>query len=107
MFPGRLHASGQGTHLRRLRHTGRLARDYKPKPVVYLAAAGAFDLEPGETMMVAAHTSDLAAAAAAGLRTAFIARPDEYGPGMGETTAGTTVDVSCASLLELAAALEA
>lgn len=84
-----------------------LARDYKPKPVVYLAAAGAFDLTPGETMMVAAHTSDLAAAAAAGLRTTFIARPDEYGPGKGETAAGTTVEVSCASLLELAAALEA
>jgi 2-haloacid dehalogenase len=84
-----------------------LARDYKPKAVVYLAAAGAFDLDPDETMMVAAHSSDLAAAAAAGLRTAFIARPDEYGPDTGETVAGTAVDVSCASLIELAAALEA
>ncbi|MDD2874800.1 MAG: HAD hydrolase-like protein, partial [Azoarcus sp.] len=84
-----------------------LARDYKPKAVVYLAAASAFDLDPGETMMVAAHSSDLAAAAEAGLRTAFIARPDEYGPGKGETVAGTAVDVSCASLIELAAALEA
>jgi len=84
-----------------------LARDYKPKAVVYLTAASAFDLDPGETMMVAAHSSDLAAAAEAGLRTAFIARPDEYGPGKGETVAGTAVDVSCASLIELAAALEA
>jgi 2-haloacid dehalogenase len=54
-----------------------IARDYKPKPIVYLAAAEAFDCAPGETMMVAAHSPDLAAAAAAGLRTAFIARPDE------------------------------
>ena len=31
-------------------------------------------------MLVAAHNGDLAAAAAAGLRTAFVARPTEYGP---------------------------
>nr|HQU89692.1 haloacid dehalogenase type II [Denitromonas sp.] len=41
-----------------------VARDYKPKPAVYLAAADAFDLRPDEVMMVAAHSSDLAAAAA-------------------------------------------
>jgi len=34
-----------------------VARDYKPKPVVYLAAAAAFDLEPAQTMMVAAHAA--------------------------------------------------
>ena len=43
------------------------AGDYKPKPRVYLAAAEAFDLAPQECMMVAAHSSDLAAAAALGL----------------------------------------
>ena len=53
-------------------------------------------------MMVAAHTSDLAAAAGAGLRTAFVARPDEYGPGTGEGHAGHPVDVSASSLPELA-----
>ena len=31
-------------------------------------------------MLVAAHNGDLAAAAACGLRTAFVARPSEYGP---------------------------
>ncbi len=82
-----------------------LARDYKPKPAVYLAAAAAFDCAPAETMMVAAHSSDLAAAAASGLRTGFIARPDENGPGKGETTAGVPVDVSAGSLIELADAL--
>src|SRR5205814_4714119 len=79
-----------------------VARDYKPKPVVYLAAAAAFDCEPRETMMVAAHSSDLAAAAASGLRTAFIARPDEYGEGKGESRASVPVDVSAESLVALA-----
>jgi 2-haloacid dehalogenase len=79
-----------------------IARDYKPKPAVYLAAAAAFDCEPHETMMVAAHSSDLAAAAATGLRTAFIARPDEYGEGKGERRASVPVDLSAASLTALA-----
>ena len=78
------------------------ARDYKPKPVVYLSAADAFDCTPAQTMMVAAHSSDLAAAAAAGLRTAFIARPDEHGPGTGETVASTKVDLSANGLTHLA-----
>ena len=79
-----------------------VARDYKPKPVVYLSAAAAFDCAPEETMMVAAHSSDLAAAAALGLRTAFIARPDENGPGKGESRASVPVDVSVESLIALA-----
>lgn len=83
-----------------------LARDYKPKPVVYLSAADAFDLAPHEVMMVAAHSSDLEAAAAAGLRTAFVARPDEHGPGLGEARAAVAVDLSVASVIELAGRLE-
>lgn len=79
-----------------------LARDYKPKPAVYLAAAEAFDLQPAETLMVAAHSADLEAAAAAGLRTAFVARPDEYGGGKGEVEPAVPVDVSVSSLIELA-----
>lgn len=79
-----------------------LARDYKPAPAVYQAAASAFDLAPGQVMMVAAHSDDLAAAARAGLRTAFIARPDEHGPGRGESQPACAVDVSAASLLDLA-----
>jgi 2-haloacid dehalogenase len=78
------------------------ARDYKPKPQVYLASAAAFDCAPHEAMMVAAHSSDLAAAAAAGLRTAFVARPDEHGPGRGESRAATPVDLEVRSLEELA-----
>lgn len=78
-----------------------LARDYKPKPVVYLASAEAFDCAPDEAMMVAAHSYDLQSAAACGLRTAFIARPNER-PGKSEAKATVPVDVSAASLVELA-----
>lgn len=79
-----------------------LARDYKPKPVVYLSAVSAFDLRPDEVLMVAAHSSDLAAAAQAGLRTAFIARPDERGPGLGESVPTVPVDLQAADLGALA-----
>lgn len=78
------------------------ARDYKPKPEVYRASAAAFDCAPGQAMMVAAHSSDLAAAAAAGLRTAFIARPDEHGPGRGESKPQGPVDVAATDLQDLA-----
>ena len=69
-----------------------IAGDYKPKPRVYLAAAAAFDLAPQACMMVAAHSSDLAAAAALGLRTAHVARPNEHGPGRGEAAPTVAVD---------------
>jgi 2-haloacid dehalogenase len=78
------------------------ARDYKPKLEVYRAAADAFDCAPNEVLMVAAHSSDLEAAARAGLRTAHIARPDEHGPGRGETAPSVPVDVSAADLGALA-----
>lgn len=82
-----------------------VARDYKPKPIVYLAAADAFDVAPDETLMVAAHSSDLAAAADAGLRTAFLSRPDEFAHGSGERTPATPVDVVATSVTDLAAQL--
>jgi 2-haloacid dehalogenase len=82
-----------------------VARAYKPMPVVYQHAASAFDLEPQQTLMVAAHSSDLAAAAAAGLKTAFVARPDEMGAGLGEASPDTPVDFSVKSISELAGIL--
>ncbi len=57
-----------------------VARAYKPTAQAYLGTAAALNLEPHEVMLVAAHNSDLAAAAKTGFRTAFVARPDEYGP---------------------------
>jgi 2-haloacid dehalogenase len=79
-----------------------IAGDYKPKPRVYLAAAEALDLAPAACMMVAAHTSDLSHAAACGLRTAHVARPNEKGPGRGEAAPSAPVDIAVASLMELA-----
>lgn len=81
------------------------ARDYKPKPGVYLAAAEAFDLAPRACMMVAAHSSDLKAAAALGFATAHVARPDEKGPARGEASPTVAVDVAAKDLGDLAAQL--
>jgi 2-haloacid dehalogenase len=82
-----------------------IAGDYKPKPRVYLAAAEAFDLPPGQCMMVAAHTKDLMAAAALGLRTGHLARPNEHGPGRGEAAPGAAMDFAANSLEDLAGQL--
>lgn len=79
-----------------------IAGDYKPKPRVYESACAAFDLPPEQCMMVAAHSSDLSAAAACGLRTAHVARPDEYGPGAGEPRPTVPVDVAASDFLDLA-----
>jgi 2-haloacid dehalogenase len=79
-----------------------IAGDYKPKPRIYLAAAEALDLPPAACMMVAAHTNDLGHAAACGLRTAHVARPNEKGPGRGEAAPAGPVDLAVGSVMELA-----
>ena len=79
-----------------------IAGDYKPKPQVYLRAAEAFDCAHAECVMVAAHSGDLAAAAATGLKTAHVARPNEHGPGKGETKPTVPVDIAVSSFTELA-----
>ena len=79
-----------------------IAGDFKPKPRVYLSACEAFDLPPGDCMMVAAHSGDLSHAAKCGLRTGHIARPNEHGPGKGETRPSVPVDVAVTSFTELA-----
>lgn len=57
-----------------------IAGDYKPQPDVYRKSAKALNLKESECMLVAAHNDDLTAAAAVGYKTAFVMRPDEYGP---------------------------
>jgi 2-haloacid dehalogenase len=84
-----------------------IAHDFKPKPRVYLAACEAFDLSPGDCMMVAAHSNDLSHAAKSGLRTAHIARLNEHGPGKGEVAPKVPVDYAASSLEDLAAKLGA
>jgi 2-haloacid dehalogenase len=58
-------------------------------------------------MLVAAHSSDLAAATALGLRAAHLARPNEHGPGKGEGHPSVPVDYAVNSLEELAQKLGA
>lgn len=54
-------------------------RAYKPDPATYLGVARVFDVPPQQVMLVAAHHSDLAAARACGLQTAYVERPLEFG----------------------------
>jgi 2-haloacid dehalogenase len=58
-----------------------VAQAYKPMPEAYLRTADVLGMRPAELCMVAAHNTDLAAARACGLRTAFVPRPREHGPG--------------------------
>jgi 2-haloacid dehalogenase len=57
-----------------------LAGTYKPDPRVYRLVPGYFDVPPEKVLMVACHPDDLEGAAQAGLRTAYIPRPLEWGP---------------------------
>jgi 2-haloacid dehalogenase len=81
-----------------------LAHVYKPAPEVYLTAARLLGVHPAEVMLVAAHPLDLQAARRAGLRTAFVDRPLEYGPGSTVRT-DPDADESVSDLHDLAARL--
>jgi 2-haloacid dehalogenase len=81
-----------------------IARDFKPKPRVYLASVEALNLTPGEVMMVAAHSDDLRSAASNGLRTAHVARPQEN-PGVSETGPRVAVDIAARDMQDLATKL--
>lgn len=54
---------------------------YKTRPEAYLTAAKWLQLDPSEILMVACHNFDLDAALGCGYKTAFVKRPDEWGPG--------------------------
>lgn len=53
---------------------------YKPHAEAYETACRWLDLPPSQVLMVACHNFDLNAAMAVGMRTAFVRRPDEWGP---------------------------
>ena len=82
-----------------------IARDFKPKPAVYLMTAAALNLQANEVMMVAAHTDDLRQAASNGLRTGHVARPGERGPGTGESAPQVPVDFAAKNMEDLASQL--
>ena len=81
-----------------------VARAYKPTPEAYLRSAEALGLRPEQCLMVAAHPADLAAAARCGLRTAYVPRPLELGPGRpgSQPEPGQTFDVVAGDFVELA-----
>jgi 2-haloacid dehalogenase len=83
------------------------ARAYKPMPDAYLNSCSQLGLAPSNVLMVAAHNQDLKAAKAQGLRTAFVARPKEHGPGQTSDLAPdmTSVDLPAKDFVELAARL--
>ncbi len=60
--------------------TAELAKSYKPAPAVYQLAVDFLGYRPDQILMVACHKYDLRAARAFGMRTAFVARPLEFGP---------------------------
>jgi 2-haloacid dehalogenase len=81
-----------------------LFRRYKPDPQTYRGAVDLLATAPERVLMVAAHNGDLHAAAQhAGMRTAFVARPTEYGPRqVKDTVAEPGIDIAAGSLTELA-----
>jgi 2-haloacid dehalogenase len=76
---------------------------YKPDREAYVGCAQILDVAPDELMLVAAHPSDLRAARDAGLRTAYVERPMEYGPGRDRVMIEPDeFDVTATDLLDLA-----
>jgi 2-haloacid dehalogenase len=78
-----------------------LAHAYKPAPEAYRTAARLLGVEADELMLVAAHPWDLEGAREAGLRTAFVDRPLEYGP-RSAAREDPAADQSAGDLVELA-----
>ena len=82
-------------------------QSYKPHPDTYTRSAAIMGLEPADCMMVAAHPGDLEAAAALGFATAYVHRPDEFGPDRTvDEPAPNTFDYQTHSMDELATALD-
>ncbi len=82
-----------------------LVRAYKPDPRTYRMAVELLGLHSHEVMMVAAHPEDLQAAAAQGLRTAYVPRPLEHGPAQSPASRSTTeasFDVVATDFMDLA-----
>lgn len=85
-----------------------MARRYKPDPEVYAMAVEYFSARPDEVLMVAAHRDDLFAARKAGLRTAYVPRPAEWGSGKhADVQPDERLQVWATDFLDLAAKLGA
>jgi 2-haloacid dehalogenase len=83
-----------------------ISRAYKPTPDAYQKPAALLGLDPDEVMLVAAHNNDLRGARGAGLATAFVARPTEYGPHQAnDLVAADDWDLTGESITDLASQL--
>lgn len=85
---------------------------YKPNGSVYLGAAHHLSLKPSECAMVATHVWDLRGAAAQGMRTVYVRRPEEGirsddDKNVKAKKDGGEVDVVVDSLVELAGLMKA
>lgn len=76
-------------------------RKYKPHAEVYRWAAGRVGADVSECLLVAAHGWDVAGAAWAGIKTAFVARP-----GQQMFPLGPAIDITVPSLSELEGELD-
>ncbi len=85
-----------------------LAQHYKPDQRAYLKAVDLLNLQPAQILMVAAHPGDLRAAAQAGLKTAYVYRPLEWGEErVRERNTAGEFDFDADSFLDLAIQLGA
>ena len=81
---------------------------FKPDPRTYRMVVQYLGLQAYEVMMVACHKYDIVAAKALGLRTAFVARPLEFGPnGKVDLRFEDQFDVNAIDFLDLAVQLNA
>lgn len=80
-----------------------MAGVFKPDPGIYRMAATYLGLNPADIMMVASHKYDIRAAARLGFRTAFVARPLEFGvDGDADIAYSDEFDINAADFVDLA-----
>ena len=83
-----------------------MAGVFKPDAAIYRMAATYLGLKPAEIMMVASHKYDIRAAGRLGFRTAFVARPLEFGvDGEADVSPSDEFDVNASDFLDLAGQL--
>jgi 2-haloacid dehalogenase len=76
---------------------------YKPHPDTYRGVVTTFAVEPGQTMLAAAHHGDLEHARNCGLETAYIERPFEYGRDNPKPVVPWSANsLHCSSIIDLA-----
>jgi len=82
-----------------------MAGVFKPDPAIYRMAATYLGLDTVDIMMVASHKYDLRAAGGLGFRTAFVARPLEFGGGTADVAYSDEFDVNSSDFVDLAGQL--